>query len=940
MNPKVAQDDTIAADLVVAELVTTAGLADPYARLERIRAIGRAVPSTLGVILTGYDDCQEALRNSALVSDADATFAPLLGSAWRKNRSLSLLADSLLFLEGPAHNRVRKLVTAAFTPAAVEGWQTTIQQIADDLLADVASRLARGEEVDMVASLARPLPIAVMAELLGLPRTDATHLQSMIGEVANLNIGLAMSEDDMARGHEVGLALDAYLRNALGIGEAETEKPSGESTQQAQHPLPRQPNQPNQPAQPKQPKQQGVLGRIALDSTEAVSDDDRVSLAFILLAAGFETTAMLVANAMHLLLESPVEWHALAANPARASLVVEETLRLQAPAALTTRFTSALTTVGGLSVEPQTSVAMFLAAANRDPDKFRNPSIFDPSRYDENTADENNDKRKATSPLSFGSGMHHCLGSILARSEATAVLRRLAVLGDHDRLVVVQPVTWRPAVALRGIESLVVARAKSVKHVPQLSAGSTPGSVTGSESSATNVVSGRARRRKANRMMGGLVAGYAASRVKTLFLRGERKQVAKDAYSAESAAKAVEVMGDLKGVTMKMGQMASFLAPTMSDAAKRSLVALQSSAPPMEVGEAEAAIERALGKRVDELFAEWSPVPVAAASIGQVHRARLHDGREVAVKVQYPGIADAMESDLKDAARMNKLMQRFAMRSIDAETLSRDITERITQELDFRIEANHQREFAKRFHDHPFVNIPNVIDDLSTKTVLVTTWVEGENWATFLSHATQAEKDRAGEIIARFMFTCTRRYRHFNADPNPGNFIFDPHAKRITFIDFGLAKKITADYDKRMWLLWDSVIDQSTAEQISQSCIDGGYLNADHGLDIDLLRRYVLTSSEFYTQHPFTVTPEWYANVMKTVFLFEGGFTSIRSKLTTEADFFLRDRVYWGVLGILAELNATGDWRPMANEYRRNEPPSTPLGELEATWLESQPVTL
>jgi predicted unusual protein kinase regulating ubiquinone biosynthesis (AarF/ABC1/UbiB family)/cytochrome P450 len=920
MNSTVTQGDqgkpgdTTAADLVVAELVTTAGLADPYARFERLRALGRAVPSTLGVILTGYDDCQNALRNPALVSDADSTFAPLLGESWRDNRSLALLADSLLFLEGKEHNRIRKLVAAAFTPAAVAGWHTTIQHNADELLADVTSRLARGENVDLVASLARPLPIAVMAELLGLPHTDATHLQSMIGEVANLNFGLATNEDDLARGHEVGLALDAYLRNALGIGVADTE----------------------------QPTQHGLLGRIALDVNEAVSDDDRVSLAFILLAAGFETTAMLVANALHLLLESSTEWAALAANPERASLVVEETLRLQAPAALTTRFTGAHTTVGDLAVEPETSIAMFLAAANRDPNKFPNPAVFDPSRYE--SLNEHADAPRATPPLSFGSGMHHCLGSILARSEAVAVLRRLAVLGDHDRLTVVQPVTWRPAVALRGVESLVVARTKPTTPTTQTTPTTANPLATGATTQpnatvASNVVIGRARKRKANQLVRGLVAGYAASRVKTMFLRGERKQVARDAYAAESAAKAVEAMGDLKGVTMKMGQMASFLAPTMSDAAKRSLVALQSSAPPMAVGEAEAAIERALGKRVEALFAQWSPVPVAAASIGQVHRARLHDGRAVAVKVQYPGIADAMESDLKDGARMNKLTQRFAMRSIDAETLSRDISERITQELDFRIEANHQREFAERFHNHPFVNIPNVIDELSTKTVLVTEWVDGENWATFLSHATQAEKDRAGEIIARFMFMCTRRYRHFNADPNPGNFIFDPNAKRITFIDFGLTKKISADYDKRMWLLWDSIIDQSTAEQISQGSIKGGYLNADHGLDVDLLKRYMDTSSDFYTQHPFTATPEWYANVMKTVFLFEGGYTSIRSKLTTEADFFLRDRVYWGVLGILAELNATAHWGLMANEYRRNMAPSSPLGELEAIWLESHPVT-
>ncbi len=514
------------------------------------------------------------------------------------------------------------------------------------------------------------------------------------------------------------------------------------------------------------------------------------------------------------------------------------------------------------------------------------------------------------------------------------MLQRLAVLGDHDRLAVVQPVMWRPVLALRGIESLVVARVKPASSKAELAESAT----TQTDAVATNVVTGRARRRKANRLMGRLVAGYAATHVKTLFLRGERKQEAKDAYAAASATNAVEVMGDLKGVTMKMGQMASFLAPTMSDAAKRSLIALQSSAPPMAAGEAEAAIERALGKHVEELFAQWSPVPVAAASIGQVHRARLHDGRQVAVKVQYPGIADAMESDLKDVVRINKLTQRFAMRNLDSETVSRDLSERITQELDFRIEANHQREFAQRFVDHPFVNIPEVIDDLCTKTVLVTTWVDGENWPTFLSHATQAEKDRAGEIIARFMYMSTRRYRHFNADPNPGNFIFDPEAKRITFIDFGLAKKITADYDQRMWLLWDSVMDQSNGEQISKGAIDGGYLHADHGIDLELLQRYMHTGVEMYAQHPFTATPEWYAHVMKTVFLFEGGFTSIRSKLTTEADFFLRDRVYWGVLGILAELRATADWGPISNEYRRNMAPSSPLGELEAIWLRSHPV--
>jgi predicted unusual protein kinase regulating ubiquinone biosynthesis (AarF/ABC1/UbiB family) len=642
-----------------------------------------------------------------------------------------------------------------------------------------------------------------MAELLGLPHADATNLQHMIAEVANLNIGLGLSDADFERTHQVGLELDAYLRTALGLTDGIDlgESPSlGSSTQNP-----------------------GVLGRIALDTSETITDDDRVSLAFILLAAGFETTAMLVANALHLLIEHPVEWKKLASDPDRSKQVIEEALRLQAPAAFTTRFVSTPTTVAGQALAPGTSVAMFLAAANRDPAKYANPAAFNPSRFDDSNA---------TPPLSFGSGMHHCLGSVLARSEAAAVLRRLDSLGRLETLSLVEPVSWRPSLALRGVETLIVRRSLSnPADAKALSLGSSKLSATNTGISPTNVLVGKDRRRAHNKMRFSLVAGFLESRVKTVFMRGARKQEAREAYTAEAAAKAVEVMGDLKGVTMKLGQMASFLAPTMGDAAKRSLIALQSSAPAMAQGQAELAILRALGKPVNELFAEWSPIPVAAASIGQVHRARLHDGRSVAVKVQYPGIADAMKSDLKDTAKINKLTQRFAFRNLDADRLSIDLAERVSQELDYRIEANHQRDFAKRFADHPFVHIPKVIDELSTDTVLVSEWADGQDWATFLSDATQAEKDRAGEIIARFMFACTRRYRHFNADPNPGNMIISPGANRITFIDFGLAKRVTVQQDEKMWVLTDAIMDRLSASEISQRSIDLGYLPANHGLE-------------------------------------------------------------------------------------------------------------
>lgn len=874
-----------AADLVIAELLTTAGLADPYTRFERLRAMGRAVPTPLGLVLTGYDDCQSALRNQSLRSDAAASFEPLLGASWNDNQALKLLAESLLFLEGSAHNRVRKLVVGAFTPTAVAGWQPTIDAIAEQLLADVAQRLHAGEEVDLVESLARPLPIAVMAELLGLPHTDAAHLQSMIAMIADLNVGLVVGDDALQQAHRIGGDLDGYLRSVLTGSKAVA----------------------------------GIMGRIALDTSDGISDDDRVSLAFILLAAGFETTAMLVANAVSLLLDNVEEWTKLSDDPGYAELVIEETLRLQAPAAFTTRFAIDATTVGGTEVAAGESLVMVLAAANRDPEKFTNASQFQPSRYQDKTA---------TPPLSFGSGIHHCLGSTLARSEGMAVMNRLYMLGAPTNLRLVRPITWRPSLALRGVESLVIAR-----HQPTADVINRDQTSTSANSMETNA---RRRRRATNSLVRGLVTGFVGAKVRAKLVRGERRAEIKEAFAAESAAKAVEVMGDLKGVTMKMGQMASFLGATMPDVAKRSLAALQSNAPAMTPGLAEATVEKAFGQSLSKLFAEWSHTPVAAASIGQVHRARLHDGREVAVKVQYPGVGDAMAADLKDQARMTKLFSRFAMRSLDADTLSKELSERINQELDFVNEANHQREFAARYSGHPFIRVPSVIAERSNRTVLTSTWADGENWSTFLGHATQHHKDRAGEIIARFVFGSTRRYRHFNADPNPGNFLFHPTAEFITFLDFGLSKKVDAVDDKRLWLLVDSLMDDTPGADISRASIDGGYLREDHDLDPELLARFLKATSDFFDVSPFTVTTEWLAKVMKTTFLFEGEYSVIRNKLSTQADFFLRDRTYWGMLGVLAELEATASWRPINNEYRNDSPPSSPLGSAEYAWYQAK----
>ena len=893
--------DTRAADLVVAELLTTAGFSDPTPRIERIRAMGRAVPSTLGLLITGYDDCQQALRSHALESDAEGAFAPLLGAKWRDNRAMSLLADSLLFLEGDAHNRLRKLVAGAFTPAAVAAWQPTIDSVAERLLGEVAAKLAAGEQVDLVEALARPLPIAVMAELLGLPHQDATRLRAMIGSVAEVFVGLAVDADALTAAHEIGVELDTYLRNAL-AAPATTTTPADAAN--------------------------GVIGRIALDTSEAVSDDDRVALAFILLAAGFETTAMLVANAMALLIEHPDTWRELAADPSIAAAVIEETLRLLPPAALTARVSTEPTVVAGTQIPSGMAVTLLLSGANRDPQRFDRPGDFLPARYRLETGAVTT---PTTSPLSFGSGIHHCIGSVLARSEATAVLRRVDVLNLNptDHLRVVAPIEWRPSIALRGVESLVVMAGPSV-------APTTSNDVPQRHASPALIAHGLKRRLKTTALSARLGVGYGLNRLRRIGAKDDRKQQIADRFAEQSSARAVEVLGDLKGVMMKTGQLLSFVGVGMPEVAQRSLAALQSDAPPMPDGEAEAAIERAFGRSVQQMFAEWNPQPVAAASIGQVHRARLHDGREVAVKVQYPGVGDAIETDLADQARFTKLLGRLAMRGLDADTFAREVRLRIIEELDYGNEATQQAEFAARFAGHPVFRVPCVIPAFSNRVVLTSEWAQGQQWREFVDHAEQPVKDRVGEIIARFAFAGTRRYRHFNADPNPGNYLVHPNGEFVTFLDFGLSKKVSVAQDHSMWLLVDSIMDHRSAAETVAGSIEGGYLRPDHGLDPELMARFLYSTGDFYEQQPFTVTKEWFSAVAKRTFLFEGEFAAIRHKLNTQADYFLRDRVYWGMLSILAELEATADWRAINEEYRRNAPPSTPIGEAEARWISAR----
>src|ERR1700716_1065243 len=217
---------------------------------------------------------------------------------------------------------------------------------------------------------------------------------------------------------------------------------------------------------------------------------------------------------------------------------------------------------------------------------------------------------------------------------------------------------------------------------------------------------------------------------------------------------------------------------------------LQQNAPPMSPELPSPVIEEEFGDIPERVFAEWDPLPFAAASIGQVHRAITKDGRAVAVKVQYPGIATSITSDLRNAALLRKIIG-AAFRGLDVESLVNELGERLREEVDYRREAENQELFAGYYDGHPVIHVPHVIKELSTARVLTSELVVGSSFDELLTWS-QTEKNLAAETIYRFVFRSLYRLHAFNGDPHPGNYLFRGGG-RVSFLDFGLTKHFTED---------------------------------------------------------------------------------------------------------------------------------------------------
>jgi predicted unusual protein kinase regulating ubiquinone biosynthesis (AarF/ABC1/UbiB family) len=401
-------------------------------------------------------------------------------------------------------------------------------------------------------------------------------------------------------------------------------------------------------------------------------------------------------------------------------------------------------------------------------------------------------------------------------------------------------------------------------------------------------------------------------------------------FALRTAEDVAAELGQMKGAVMKLGQLVSFIAEGLPPDAQAALASLQQDVPPMAPSLAEKVVTEELGEAPAKLFLDWDPVPVAAASIGQVHKAVLPDGRDVAVKVQYPGVGSAIRSDLANAETLYAMVAATAMKGLDAKGIVDELRGRMFDELDYRLEARSQTEFADRYRHHPYVHVPAVVAERSAERVLTSEWAEGRTWAQFEQDATEAERQRAGEVLFRFAQGSIHRARAFNGDPHPGNYRFGPDGS-VTFLDFGLVKRWSAGEWEALGPVLDRVLDGDAGATV-RAMEDVGFIRPDHGLADEHVFGCVSAPYQAYLTDEFTFTRSYTAESLDAVFNIQGPFGDVIPKLRLPPSFVILHRVVWGVSALLGRLGATNRWRAILDEYRLGTPPATELGEIEARW--------
>jgi predicted unusual protein kinase regulating ubiquinone biosynthesis (AarF/ABC1/UbiB family) len=440
------------------------------------------------------------------------------------------------------------------------------------------------------------------------------------------------------------------------------------------------------------------------------------------------------------------------------------------------------------------------------------------------------------------------------------------------------------------------------------------------------------RSAKVGRLAAGQAVKQFGTRAANVVRDEEGSKAALDRRQVETAEQIVAALGSMKGAAMKLGQVMSFLDVGLvpeeyREEFQRKLGELRDAAPKVSLRNMQRVIEEEYDEPLSEVFDAFDPEPIAAASIGQVYRARLHDGRDVAVKVQYPGVAAAVRADMQNLGMILRLMKRVAP-GLDAKAIAREIRERIGEELDYELEAANQRTLARIFRGHPFIYVPAVITALSRERVMVSEFVEGRGFEE-LKGISQEERDRLGEIIFRFYFGCMYRHRQFSGDPHPGNFMLLDDG-RVAFLDFGLFKRINAavaEFElegQRLTALGDG-------ERLIEHLASGGFLAEPARYKPEKIIEQALDITWWYTVDEYVeLQPEIATQVMIDMSDPRSRhYAQMRHENLPPEHLFGR-RTEMLTLAVMSQLRARGNWHRIAREWMFGDEPATELGRQEA----------
>jgi len=457
------------------------------------------------------------------------------------------------------------------------------------------------------------------------------------------------------------------------------------------------------------------------------------------------------------------------------------------------------------------------------------------------------------------------------------------------------------------------------------------------------IPTGRVRRAaKVGRLAGGQAARQYATKAANLTRGEEARRAAAEKRQVEAAEQIFDVLGQMKGAAMKVGQVASFidtggLPPEFQERLQVKLAELRDAAPRVSFKEMKKLMESELDAPLEEVFSEFEQEAVAAASIGQVYRARLADadegegGREVAVKVQYPGVASAVRADLQNLGLIMRVAKRIAP-GMDAKAMAAELRERLTDELDYEHEAQSQRAFARAWKGHPFIYVPDVVTSLSTEKVLVSEWVDGVGFEG-VREMDDATRDRFGEIVFRFFFGSLYRHGHFSGDPHPGNYQLMPDG-RVAFLDFGMTKRLTpervADEVKAITL----AMEEDAAGLRTHMAAMGFYDPEDEKVSPDAVLAHFQDAAVWYLEdRELTLDPKTAGQILIDFGDPRSEHWQLIRRGTAPPESLLSARMQGLTLGVLGQLECTANWHRIACEWLFGDPPSTPLGEREAEYF-------